>query len=284
MATPPTVSTEWASSGTALVLQPTAVQRDKGWDTDDGTLAGVPQKPTMQQDNGWQANVHEWIQFVATNVGVIQLMPAGSIIAVMPNLAGADVAPASGAVIEGWMLCDGTAIPGGQTLSGTLPKLDDDRFIQGSLTSGLTGGVNSRSLTQVQMPNHTHGDGGYTTSITGGPFASSSHYHNTSTNVHVPVSPRIVDAGFGDIGALYYKYYIGSSWTANWYIDTVFNDQAFSSSSNSSLTVGGQTQNAPVVSLGGSNTVVGTSGPIGSGAAYDTRPSFMSTQFLIKVI
>lgn len=59
----PTVSTEWASDGGALKLQPTSDLQQRGWDTDDGQLTGVPEKPILQYTNGWQSNVNEWVDY-----------------------------------------------------------------------------------------------------------------------------------------------------------------------------------------------------------------------------
>lgn len=67
----PTVSTEWASDGSALKLQPTTDLQQRGWDTDDGQLTGVPEKPILQYTNGWQSNFHEWQQYFDTEIDAL---------------------------------------------------------------------------------------------------------------------------------------------------------------------------------------------------------------------
>lgn len=74
----------------------------------------------------------------------------GEIAAIATNLTGAYSPPATGVVQNGWMLCDGAAIPGSNVLSGTTPNTSDERFLVGSTAAGSTGGSN----TQVD---HTHG-------------------------------------------------------------------------------------------------------------------------------
>lgn len=83
------------------------------------------------------------------------LMPVGTVFAITTHLAGSFTLPASGAVKRGLMLCDGSVIPGGQTLSGSVPDLSDNRFIMGSTTSGTSG--NATDLTHTHTFAHTHG-------------------------------------------------------------------------------------------------------------------------------
>lgn len=277
----PTGSTEWASSLTALTIEPTAVHKDKGWDTDDGTINGIPERPTLQADNGWQKNVHEWLQHVTTNIGQIALTPAGSIISVMPHLTGAAIAPPSGTVVNGWMTCDGSAIPPGNTLSGVTPILDNDRFIMGANTSGNTGGVNSKTLVEANLPSHNHSDGSYTTSITGGPYASSGHGNILNDKFTIKMAPNFSGGNW-----FAYSYKLGSTWTAErYYLKWSTNDEAYVANFNYSIRSTGWTDgNTSTTSLGGSNSVGGNSSYTGSGSSFDLRPIFMSAQFLIKVI
>ena len=60
----PTGSTEWASDSTALKADPSSDQRAYGWSTSDNTINGVPVKPNLQQQNGWQKNVHDWVSYL----------------------------------------------------------------------------------------------------------------------------------------------------------------------------------------------------------------------------
>ncbi|TDI74589.1 MAG: hypothetical protein E2O82_03660 [Betaproteobacteria bacterium] len=64
MAIKPTTSTEWASDSEALAIQPSEAQREFGWSTSDNTVSGVPVKPNLQNQNAWQKNVHDWLDYI----------------------------------------------------------------------------------------------------------------------------------------------------------------------------------------------------------------------------
>ena len=64
MAIKPTTSTEWASDSEALAIQPSEAQREFGWSTSDNTVNGVPVKPNLQNQNAWQKNVHDWLDYI----------------------------------------------------------------------------------------------------------------------------------------------------------------------------------------------------------------------------
>ncbi len=63
----PIVSTEWASDGSALKVAPSVTQQNFGWPTSDNTVNGVPVKPNLQQQNGWQYAIHTWLDFIDLN-------------------------------------------------------------------------------------------------------------------------------------------------------------------------------------------------------------------------
>lgn len=63
MATKPSKSTEWASNASALKIDPSADQQSYGWSTSDNTVSGVPVKPNLQNQNGWQNAVHQWKEY-----------------------------------------------------------------------------------------------------------------------------------------------------------------------------------------------------------------------------
>ena len=97
---------------------------------------------------------------VQTQIDAINSFPVGGII--MWSGAVADIP-------SGWALCDGT---------NSTPNLVD-RFIIGSATDsgathdiGDTGGANSLTLTEGQLPSHTHGTGNLATATAG------AHTHN----------------------------------------------------------------------------------------------------------
>lgn len=82
------------------------------------------------------------------------LIPVGTILPLTTHLTGSITPPPSGVIANGLMLCDGSAIPVGATLSGTLPDLTDERFLRGSTSSGTSG--NATDLTHTHDFAHTH--------------------------------------------------------------------------------------------------------------------------------
>jgi len=77
--------------------------------------------------------------------------PLGSIIAFVDHIPGHWDLPGDNEHKDGWALCNGNSMPSGSKLSGTRPKLDDDRFLMGYTSSGSTNvggaGSNTQSTT-----------------------------------------------------------------------------------------------------------------------------------------
>lgn len=75
--------------------------------------------------------------------------PIGTIIAI--GDAGAWALPASGAIKDGYALCNGQAKPVGSAagLAANLPNLTDNRFLNGSNAVGGTGGATSKTTTGI---------------------------------------------------------------------------------------------------------------------------------------
>ena len=101
------------------------------------------------------------------------LLPVGSIIPLTTHLTGSITPPASGVIDKGLMLCDGSTIPSGAKLSGTLPNLTDERFLMGSTSSGTSG--LATDLTHGHDFSHTHGTDSQLSTI------DFSHDHSGST-------------------------------------------------------------------------------------------------------
>lgn len=120
-----------------------------------------------------------WAQKAKDRANVIEGNLYGSLVAITANLTGSHPIPASGVVdTRGYMYCDGSVIPGGQVLSGTLPNLTDGRFLRGSTTAGAVGGSNEFTLIEANLPAHTHNaDHNHPTGSTN---STGDHYHNTS--------------------------------------------------------------------------------------------------------
>ena len=76
-------------------------------------------------------------------------VPIGSIVAM--GDVGAWALPASGAIKDGWALCNGQVKPVGSAagLAANLPDLTDDRFLNGSSAVGGTGGATSKTTTGI---------------------------------------------------------------------------------------------------------------------------------------
>ena len=87
------------------------------------------------------------------------LLPLGSVIGVDNSRTGAYSLPNSGTVDDnGWMRADGSAIPGGNSVSGTAPNISDCRFIRGSEHSkaGCTGGADTYAICECNLFAHNH--------------------------------------------------------------------------------------------------------------------------------
>ena len=108
------------------------------------------------------------------------LMPVGTVMAVASGLTGAMSLPSAGAVdADGWMICDGSAIPSSQTLSGTLPDLTDGRFLRGNTHAnvGVEAGADTHPMVIANYPAHTHTGPAHTHD---GP----SHTHTAAAHTH----------------------------------------------------------------------------------------------------
>lgn len=207
----PTERTDWATqgasgSGGADALR-TATDTSRwtlGWQTTPSNLPGEQgEKPNLNEQNYWQYAVHQWIQYLegATDT----LLPLGGIIGVSTDLTGA-FDSASGVVTDGFMLCDGTAIPGSETVSGSTPDLTDDRFLMGSTTAGTSASTNTRNLSHSHTVDshthtmaHTHGAGNYGAAInhTGGSTIYTQFSSSTSFTANYAVSGLTVGANSG---------------------------------------------------------------------------------------
>ena len=148
------------------------------------------------------------------------------------------------AIPTGWALCDGT---------NSTPNLVD-RFIVGSKTDsggthdiGDTGGANSLTLTEAQLPAHTHGAGTLATNETG------DHYHLDGTVVDVTA-----DASYGTTA------------------DTTNTRVPQSQSESKNLHAHTSTAGAHT------HTISGDTGSTGSGSSIDNRPAYYALAFIMK--
>ena len=101
-------------------------------------------------------------------------IPLGGIIAIRTGLTGAYTVPTSGTVsAEGFIYCDGSTIPAGNTVQGAAPNLTDGRFLRGATSAGSTGGSDSFTLSTANLPAHSH---------TGTTSSAGSHSHSGTAN------------------------------------------------------------------------------------------------------
>jgi len=171
----------------------------------------------------------------------------GEIKAISSNLTGSHSIPSSGVVdSDGFMYCDGSTIPGGNSVSGSVPDLTDNRFLRGSTSAGSTGGSESFTLTTSQLPSHTH---------TGTTATANSHNHISGVK-------RIHDAADGtygtvsNVGSVSFPLgrYNGSAPFDNDYTDTV-----------------------------AAHSHTFTTDSTGSGSSVSHIPKYINVQYVIKV-
>lgn len=167
---------------------------------------------------------------------------------------------AIGAIPAGWLLCDGT--------NGT-PNLQN-RFIVGAgdtHTPGATGGADSVTLAEANLPSHTH-------SFSATTGAGGNHQHSGETDPagahnHTPKNGNgfLTNTTSGADGT--FNYGAGSAVLTGVVIST-------SDVGNHAHTF--------TTSFSGdhTHTVSGTTGATGSGTAIDNRPAFYALAYIMK--
>lgn len=148
------------------------------------------------------------------------------------------------AVPTGWALCDGT--------NGT-PDLRD-RFIVGAGSTyavGATGGANTVTLTEAQIPSHTH-------NIALTSSSSGAHTHSITDPGH---------SHTGGVGA-----YNGSQ------------SPTGSAAAGAASSTGTSTTGITVSSAGAhTHTINGDSASTGGGAAHENRPPYFALAYIMKL-
>jgi microcystin-dependent protein len=190
-------------------------------------------------------------------------MPAGGIIMWSGSTA---------SIPTGWLLCDGT--------NGT-PNLQN-RFIVGAGDThapGATGGADSTSLAETNLPTHTHsfsattGGAGSHSHATGSAGAHRHHIAGGTATTGNRLSSstflanlRAINAGGGLINENF-EYDLGQS-----NIDPV---------NGLTSEVGAHTHTVSTAP-DHTHTVSGTTGATGSGTAFDNRPAFYALAYIMK--
>lgn len=149
----------------------------------------------------------------------------------------------------GWGLCDGT--------NGT-PNLID-RFVFGAVNAGTTGGSNNLTLTEANIPSHTHTTGSHT-HIFSGTTGSTAHAHVIATTSSWETQPSKTTP-LSEVTAV--------SMTNNY---RLLNGAIPTDSGSHAHSFSGTTAGAS-----------GTTGSTGNGTAIDNRPAYYAMAFIMKL-
>lgn len=199
------------------------------------------------------------------------LVKPGMMIAVASNLSGSHAIPATGTVdSSGYILCDGAAIPGSQTVSGTTPDLSDNRFLMGAATAGTAAGANTINLQHSHTVNsHTHTGPSHTHTGPSHTHSGPSHTHNQGT-LYAKIGGS-TSTGIGN-SSLYYTS-SGNNFTSTHYINNGsanFTHSTISATGYNGADVVGDTGSSGTGNTGSSGT--GNTGSSGTGATGSSAP------------
>ncbi len=237
------------------------------------------------------------------------ILPVGSIVPLMSNLTGiTDVTATTVADANGFVVCGGQTIsdPSSPLNGETVPNINDDLFVRGASTAGTTGGSNSFTLTEGQLPAHTHSiDHGHadTFALSNNTVASSDHSHDmshthqwgfysssaaefytktasdtSSTSVSASDSDWLgtADVGSGTVPVVSTPLSSNTSFYTTGVIDAP-------SGSGSGALTGGAASTTTVTLSGAVTSHSGDSGSTGAGSSIDNRPSFITAKYVMRI-
>lgn len=229
------------------------------------------------------------------------IIPLGAIIPMTSGFTNAMAIPSSGTVSNGFIRCDGAAIPGGNTVQGTTPNLTGSIYLRGASTYGGTGGNNTTTLAEANLPAHTH-----VNTLTNNTVATSNHTHNyahvhewanTAVNTVVGVNYQNVRTNAtadynttstaSQNNGIFYGYpdsqptgvsnsnstgfYLSQSGLNDWFTSGVAS--GINGTGGSALTAGPSA----------TTTVTLTNASIGSGTAFSNEPNYINVIYLMRV-
>ena len=289
----------YSSSGTSLTRTPTESSNSNN----AITLAGNATVSVTAVHSDFNVLQHEGSTKVAVsatgasvtgNLSVSGTIPAGQLTGAMPAIDGSALTGIQGIPSGAIMMWNGTNanIPSGFVLcdgSNGTPDLTD-KFILGrgsSSNSGNSGGANPFTLTEGNLPSHSHGAGNYVTSNTGAHSHTLSgntnntggHSHNTNNTGNHSHNTLIYGAGNT-------RYFLTAGLTSNYASNNVFagtsntggHSHNTNNAGNHSHNVGGNTSNTG----NHSHNVSGNSGNVGSGSALTITPIHFTLAFIMK--
>lgn len=219
-------------------------------------------KPTVGgSENTWGATVNTALDTIVAslNTAVDARVPSGGIIMWSGTVA---------SIPAEWKLCDGT---------NSTPDLRS-RFIVGSGTDsgathdiGDTGGSNSITLAEAQLPAHTHAVGTLAASAAGG------HTHSNSVGTAGAHQHTFSIRASGDDDAS------GGLTAAFRTTGTSGSQQTMASANTTVAGVGDHTHTVTIDAVADhTHSITGATSSIGSGSAVDNQPAYYALAFIMK--
>ena len=242
-------------------------------------------------ENTWGGIVNTALDDIVTAVNSIGSFPSGGIIMWSGSVA---------SIPSGWYLCDG---------NNSTPDLQN-RFIVGAGSSyavGATGGADSVTLSEAQIPAHSHTgstgsagshdhtysgtsdtDGGHTHAFSATTGSSGSHSHTGTTSAAGGHSHTVASSNNGGSGGL------ANAATGGTYTTSSVGDHthSFTTSTAASHThsVSGTTDSdgshshtySGTTASNGSHTHSVSIGNTGGGGAHENRPPYYALAYIMK--
>jgi len=240
------------------------------------------------------------------------IIPVGGIISIMPHLAGtSNITATTIAGLDGWVRCNGQTISDPQSpMNGTVvPNINNSVFLEGHTTSGSTGGSNSKTLAVSEIPTHKHGmlhshniNHGHGLTITSNAI-DSSHAHVVNSHSHDSGSygARIGQHVNSITTQIALQHKPMPNWTSNVIGNVILNYSSAAIATQSwgvdvagfsgtSAPTTGFAGNSPATITGSVTDMSGLSGNSpsntsneGSSTAFNMRPNYITTVYLIRI-
>ena len=242
------------------------------------------------------------------------ILPVGAILPLMANLTGiTDVTATTAADANGFVVCGGQTISDASSpLNGqVIPNINNSVFLMGHGTAGSTGGANSLTLSEAQLPSHahdishTHAD---TFALGSATVAAASHTHNMKhTHIH---------SFYDDSGDDYYTLVASDNTSTSITTgDSIYIRAATATSAGGSFNIiqdaldGGGDKSlyttgaidgnsgtgadaltgvddgstTTVTITGAVTSMTGNSGNTGSGSSVDNKPNYLTAKYIMRI-